>query len=315
MQLSLETYLPWIILISYILLLLGIDFFILHKKDRVPSVKKALFESLFFVLNALIFAGIIYWLYQSGLAENSGILSPQKAFFKYLTGYVIELSLSVDNLFVIAVIFANYKVPLKYQHKLLFLGILGALILRAILIGLGLILLHQFEVMTIIFGLFLLFTAFKMLKPADESTTLSEPKGFMKLFRFSNTFNEGNFTTQIAGKKFFTPLMAALITIEFTDLIFALDSIPAIFSITTDPYIVYSSNIFAIMGLRSLFFFLSNMLEKFAYLKYAVFTILLFVALKLILTQWVAVSEIISLLFILITLVIGIYVSIHKKKN
>jgi len=309
-----EKYIAWIILLVYILVLLGIDFFILHKKDSVPSVKKALYESLFFIGNALFFAGIVYWLYQSGLAENSNAIRPQRALFKYLTGYVIELSLSVDNLFVIAVIFANYQIPLKHQHKLLFLGILGAIILRAILISLGLILLDKFEDMSIVFGLFLLFTAFKMIAPSKSPTTLSEPKGIMKLFRFSHAFDGGKFTTRIDGKKFFTPLMAALITIEFTDLLFALDSIPAIFSITTDPYIVYSSNIFAIMGLRSLYFFLANMLEKFAYLKYAVFVILVFVACKLILSKWFEIPETISLIVILLSLALGVYISIRKRK-
>src|SRR3972149_12100996 len=155
---------PWIILIVYILFLLLLDFFVLHKKDKITSFKKAIFETIFFIVNALLFSGIVYWCYSSPLVENSNNLSPNQALVKYITGYLIELSLSVDNLFVIAIIFVSFKVPKKYQHKLLFLGILGALIFRAILINVGLILIQKIHGMSIVFGIFLLYTAFKMLK-------------------------------------------------------------------------------------------------------------------------------------------------------
>jgi tellurite resistance protein TerC len=300
---------PWIILISYVLLLLFIDFFILHKKNIVPTTKKAIFETIFFISNALIFSGVVYYCYSNALVNNVNNLNPSQAIIKYLTGYIIELSLSVDNLFVIAIIFTSFKIPLKYQHKLLFLGILGALIFRAILISIGLVLINKFHSMSIIFGLFLLFTAFKMLKKEAEHEQLHEPKGIMKWFRFSNVIDAGKFVTHVNGKRTFTALFGALLTIELTDLLFALDSIPAIFAVTTDPFIVYSSNIFAIMGLRSLYFFLANMLDKFVYLKYSVFAILLFVSLKLITANWVDIPEWFSLMFIGLSLGIGIYIS------
>lgn len=306
---------PWIILISYVIILLIIDFFILHKKNRVTTVRRAIFETIFFVTNALLFTGLIYYFYDNALVENVTNLKPTQAVVKYLTGYIIELSLSVDNLFVIAIIFTSFKIPIQYQHKLLFLGILGAIVFRAILISVGIILINKIHGMSIIFGLFLLFTALKMLKKEAEHKEIEEPKGLKKLFRFSKELHGGKYITKVNGKRVFTALFGALITIEFTDLLFALDSIPAIFAVTTDPFIVYSSNIFAIMGLRSLYFFLSNMLEKFIYLKYSVFSILVFVSLKLITANWINIPEWFSLLFIGISLGIGIYISTIKIKT
>lgn len=306
---------PWIILISYVIILLLIDFFILHKKNRVTSVKRAIFETIFFVTNALLFTGLVYYFYDNSLVDNINNLKPTQAVVKYLTGYLIELSLSVDNLFVIAIIFASFKIPVQYQHRLLFLGIIGAIIFRAILISVGIILINKIHGMGIVFGLFLLFTALKMLKKEAENKEVEEPKGLMKLFRFSKELHGGKYITKVNGKRVFTALFGALITIEFTDLLFALDSIPAIFAVTTDPFIVYSSNIFAIMGLRSLYFFLSNMLEKFIYLKYSVFSILVFVSLKLITANWIDIPEWFSLLFIGISLAMGIYISTLKTKT
>lgn len=306
---------PWIILITYIAVLLCIDFFVLHKKDKAPTPKKAIFETIFFIANALIFSGIIYWLYLNEMVNNINDLSPTQSVVKYLTGYLIELSLSVDNLFVIAIIFAGYKIPQQYQHKLLFLGIIGAIVFRAILIGIGLVLIHKIHNISILFGLFLLYTSFKMLKKEEENIEIDENKGISKFFNISNKLDNGRFRTEVNGKKVFTALFGALITIEFTDLLFALDSIPAIFAVTTDPFIVFSSNIFAIMGLRSLYFFLSNMLEKFKYLKYSVFSILIFVSLKLMTANWVEIPEWFSLIFIGISLAIGIWISIIKAKD
>ena len=305
---------PWIILISYVVILLLIDFFILHKKNQVTSIKKAIYETIFFVSNALIFTALIYWFYDDNLVDNINNLKPTQAVVKYLSGYLIELSLSVDNLFVIAIIFTSFRIPTQYQHNLLFLGILGAIIFRAILIGIGIVLINKIHGMSIVFGLFLLFTALKMLKKEAEHKEIEKPKGITKYIRLSKELHGGKYIAKINGKRVFTPLFGALITIEFTDLLFALDSIPAIFAVTTDPFIVYSSNIFAIMGLRSLYFFLANMLEKFAYLKYSVFSILVFVSMKLMTVNWIDIPEWFSLLFIGISLAIGIYISTIKTK-
>lgn len=303
-------YFAWIFLVSYSIILLALDIFVFNRNDTPKSVKHAMRETVFFVLNGLLFSGFVYYFYQNNLIFNENNLSPDHALVKYITGYLIELSLSIDNLFVIAVIFTSFKIPQKYQHKLLFYGILGALVFRAILIGVGLVLIHKIEGMTIFFGLFLLFTALKMLKKEKEHDVIEEPKGISKFLRISKELDGGKFITTKNGKRVLTGLFGALITIEFTDLLFALDSIPAIFAVTTDPFIVYSSNIFAIMGLRSLYFFLANMLEKFAYLKYSVFAILVFVSIKLITAMWVDIPEWFSLLYIGICIAIGIYVSI-----
>ena len=306
---------PWIILIVYAFALLFFDFFVLHKKGTKSTTRKAVYETIFFVCNGLLFSILIYWFYSSGHINNSTNLTASQAVLNYLTGYMVELSLSVDNLFVIAAIFTSFKIPMKSQHRLLFLGILGAIVFRAILINLGLVLMNKFHSMSIIFGLFLLFTAIKMLKNDAEHKEQEKGKGISKFFRLTKIIDGEKFVTTVDGKKVFTALFGALITIEFTDLLFALDSIPAILSITTDPFIVYSSNIFAIMGLRSLYFFLSSMLEKFAYLKYSVFSILLFVSIKLISSQFFHIPEWFSLSFIALSLGVGIYISTINIKN
>jgi tellurite resistance protein TerC len=301
---------PWIFLIVYAVALLFFDFFVLHKKGSLPTTRKAIYETIFFVTNGLLFSILIYWFYNEQFVDNPTNITAETAVLNYLTGYIVELSLSVDNLFVIAAIFASFKIPLKSQHRLLFLGILGAIVFRAVLISVGLVLMEKIQGMTIVFGLFLLFTAIKMLKSdAEDDKEKDQTRGLSKIFRLTKIIDGEKFTTVVDGKKVFTALFGALITIEFTDLLFALDSIPAILSITTDPYIVYSSNIFAIMGLRSLYFFLSSMLDKFAYLKYSVFSILLFVSIKLICTQFFHIPAWFSLSFIALSLGIGIYIS------
>ena len=310
-----ERILPWAILIGYIIILLLIDFFVLHKKGTTISVKKASYETIFFITNALLFGGLIYWFYSKGLVANPYDYSGTKAVVTYLTGYLVELSLSVDNLFVIAVIFTSFKIPSQFQHRLLFLGILGAIIFRALLIGVGITLINKIPGMHFIFGGILLFTAFKMLKDDHEPVENEEPKGLAKWFKFSKIIDGDNWVTKVDGKRVFTALFGALVTIELTDLLFALDSIPAILAITKDPFIVYSSNIFAIMGLRSLYFFLANMLERFKYLKYSVFVILLFVAAKLIVGHYYPFPEWLSLVVIFVCLGAGVIYSLNKDQT
>lgn len=305
-------YFPWILLLVHVAILLCIDFLVFSAKGRQKTKKRAVYETLFFIFNAIAFSGIVYWMYSTNHIDNINQLTPTESVVKFVTGYLIELSLSVDNLFVIAIIFATYKIPQKHQHRLLFLGIVGAIVFRAALIGAGLILVHKIHSITIFFGLFLLYTAFKMLKKEEEHPEPPEPKGLAKWLNVTKIIDGNKFRTVHKGKKVFTALFGALITIEVTDLLFALDSIPAIFAVTTDPFIVFSSNIFAIMGLRSMYFFLANMLDKFSYLKYSVFAILLFVGLKLIAANWFTFPEWFSLLFIALALSAGVWVSILK---
>lgn len=307
----------WLGLFVLITLLLGLDLLILHKKGKIVTPKKAAYESLFWICIAFLFSIAVYWTYKLGLADNINQLSPDKAVIKYITGYLIELSLSIDNLFVIAMIFASFKIPMKYQHRALFWGIIGAIFFRGIAIFAGIILLKKISWLTYIFGAFLLYTAFRMLVKEDQPK--HSPSFFQKLLNkylnISNTQDQDRFWIIENGIKRGTPLMAALVMIEFTDLLFALDSIPAILAITTDPFIVFSSNIFAVLGLRSLYFFLANMLERFHYIKYSVFAILVFVSLKLIVIHYIKFPEWFSLSFIGVSLLMGVLVSLKVKPS
>ncbi|MDX1478949.1 MAG: TerC/Alx family metal homeostasis membrane protein [Saprospiraceae bacterium] len=308
------THLPWIILSAYVVLLLALDFLVLHRKHAPVSSRRAMRESIFFIGNALLFTVVVYWLYAESMVDNINNLTPRQSVVKYITGYLIELSLSVDNLFVIAMIFEGYRIPRQYQHRLLFLGIIGAIVFRAILIALGLALVHAFHNVTIVFGLFLLYTAFRMLRKEAEHAPPRQPRVIFGFIRMSNVIDGAKFRTKVDGKTVFTALFGALLTIEMADLLFAVDSIPAILAVTTDPFLVLSSNVFAIMGLRSLYFFLAGMLEKFAFLKYSVFAILIFVSLKLITANWVDIPEWFSLSFITCSLAMGVWISILRLK-
>lgn len=308
----------WIILIVLIALLMGFDLVVLNKREQATNNKKAAKETVFWVCIAVSFTAAIYWIYLKGYVANVNNLSAPEAAMKYITGYLIELSLSVDNLFVIAMIFASFKVPLAYQHKVLFWGIIGAIVFRGIMIGIGVALINSVSWMTYVFGAFLLFTAIKMLfekeKDVDEEKEIKN-KGIYKYLKFSKNIDGEKFFTVENGVKMLTPLFGALIIIEFTDVLFALDSIPAILAVTTDPFIVFSSNIFAIMGLRSMYFFLAIMLEKFHYLKYSVIVILIFVSFKLLAMHYIQFPEWISLTVIGVSLLTGIFISLNNKKQ
>ncbi|MFK7807758.1 MAG: TerC/Alx family metal homeostasis membrane protein [Saprospiraceae bacterium] len=303
----------WILFLTLVILLLSIDLLVLHKKGTTINNKKAAVETIFWISVALLFSGAVFWIYQNDKIANINALSPTDAAIKYITGYLIELSLSVDNLFVIAMVFASYKIPLAYQHRALFWGIIGAIVFRGLAIWGGAILIQKVSWMTYIFGAFLLFTAFKMLENTDEEESESKlTKKINQWFNISKELDGEKFFTLKNGKKVATPLFAALMVIELSDILFALDSIPAILAVTTDPFLVFSSNIFAILGLRSMYFFLANMLEKFHYLKYSVFAILLFVSIKLLSIHFVHFPEWFSLLFIGIALLMGVIVSLEK---
>jgi len=303
----------WIGLITLILVLLIFDLLVLNRKGKVITNKRAAIETLFWVLVAASFSMVVLWVYHTSLVPNVTHLKPAEAVIKYITGYLIELSLSVDNLFVIAVIFTSFNIPMKHQHKALFWGILGAIVLRGLMISLGVILINKVSWMTYIFGAFLLFTAFKLLFRKEDDSETKQASKIYRYLKISHTLDGDKFWTIENGVKMFTPLFAALVIIEFTDLLFALDSIPAILAVTTDPFIVFSSNIFAILGLRSMYFFLAHMLQKFHYLKYSVFVILFFVAIKLLVIHYIEFPEWFSLAFIGTSLGVGIWVSFAKK--
>jgi tellurite resistance protein TerC len=243
-----------------------------------------------------------------------------EAALKFLTGYLLEESLSIDNLFVMALVFARFRVPKKYQHRILFWGILGVLVFRGILIGTGIWLVHYFTWLFYFFGILLLYSAIRMLKhdePTDEDMDRNRVVRFIRRFYpVSNSFDEGHFFTVENGRKAVTPMLVALLVIETTDILFAFDSVPAVFSITTDPFLVFPSNIFAILGLRSLYFVLADILDRFEYLRYSLIAILFFIGIKMILIPLKVHLPIgISLGIIGILMLAGVLFSIFQKNK
>ncbi|KGK30764.1 TerC family protein [Cellulophaga sp. E6(2014)] len=306
----------WGLFLVLIIIFLALDLGVFNKEDHVIKTKEASIWTAVWVTVALVFSGVIYWLFSSGLIENPTGLTPKGAVLKYITGYLIELSLSIDNVFVIAVIFTSFKIPLIYQHRVLFWGILGAIVFRALMILFGVALITRFDWIIYVFGVFLLYTAFKMLKGDDDNF---DPKNSFVFRQIKKVYP---ITTQINGHDFFikkmglnaaTPLFVALIVIELTDILFALDSIPAILAITADPFIVFTSNILAILGLRSMYFLISRMLQKFRFINYSLVVILAFVGIKMLLSHHVEFPEWLSLGVIALALIGGIVASLVIK--
>ena len=310
----------WILFFIAIFIFLALDLGVFNKNPHVISSREAGIWTGIWVTLSGLFSLVIHWLYSTDYIANPDGLTPTLASIKYITGYLIELSLSVDNIFVIAVIFASFKIPAKYQHRVLFWGILGAVVFRGLMIYFGVILINKFYWMTYIFGLFLLFTAAKMLFKGDEEEAFNPKKSFI----YKLIGKVIPITTQMDGEHFFvkrrhltaaTPLFVALLVIEVMDMLFALDSVPAILAITSDPFLVFSSNIFAILGLRSMYFFLANMLEKFSYLEYSLIVILTFVGVKMFIVHFYKFPEWVSLSVIAVSLASGVIYSLYKDKQ
>lgn len=305
--------LVWGIFIAFIILCLALDLGVFNRKAHEIKTKEASIWTAIWVSVALAFSGVIYWLFTEGLVENPDGLAPKTAVLKYISGYLIELSLSIDNVFVIAVIFSAFKIPPKYQHEVLFWGIIGAILFRGLMIVFGVALIHKFDWITYVFGAFLLITAFRMIKHDEDSFDPKDGfifKNLKKLFPVTTETDGDKFFIKQGAKKAATPLFVALIIIEFTDVLFALDSIPAILAITSDPFIVFSSNILAILGLRSMYFVISRMLAKFRYINYSLVVILAFVGVKMILAHNMEIPEWLSLAVIILSLAAGIILSI-----
>lgn len=306
----------WILFLVGVVLILALDLGVFNKNPHIISTKEASKWTLIWVTLSFLFSGVIYWLYTTDYIANPDKLQPAVASMKFITGYLIELSLSVDNIFVIAIIFASFKIPQKYQHRVLFWGIIGAVVFRGLMIFFGVMLINKFTWTTYLFGAFLLFTAIKMLFSGDDDEDFHPKDSFIykalgKVIPITSEFDkERFFILTEKGKKAATPLFVALIVIEVMDVLFAVDSVPAILAITSDPFLVFSSNIFAILGLRSMYFFLANMLAKFSYLEYSLIAILSFVGLKMLLHDWIHVPEWASLGFIALSLLVGILVSL-----
>ncbi len=292
----------WIGFFLFVALLLFLDLFVLNKEDHVPKTREALKWTALWTTIGLSFAGFIYLAYQNDWLESS--LTGREAVINYLTGYLVELSLSMDNVFVIAVIFGYFKVPPKYQHRVLFWGILGAVFFRLLMILAGVYLLEKFDWMFYAFGALLLYSAYKMVGQAEDIHPSENPiiQFIRRVIPVTADYHGHDFFFKRRGVRAATPLFIALVMVETTDVIFAVDSIPAILGITTDSFLVFSSNILAILGLRSLYFVLSSMISKFAYLKYSLALILVFVGVKMLLHEvwhpedWVSLVVIFGLL-------------------
>jgi tellurite resistance protein TerC len=314
-------YILWGGFLITIILLLALDLGVFHRKIHVIKAKEAILWTIFWIILSLIFNIFIYYLYKFnwygiGTAGHD-IVSGKDAALKYFTGYIIEKSLSLDNIFVIAIIFTYFKVPALYQHRVLFWGIMGALVMRGIMIVLGAALIQKFSWMIYVFGAFLIITAVKMLVTGHD--TIHPEKNVLvriarKIYPMTNDFSGSKFFIKINNKRIMTPLFLVLLIIESMDVLFAVDSIPAIFAVTTDPFIVFTSNIFAILGLRSLYFALAALMGKFRYLKISLVFILAYVGVKMILSHSYPIPTVVSLCVIATILFIGVYASIFENR-
>lgn len=296
----------WLGFTALIAILLYVDLGVLNKRSHVLTPKEAGAWCTGLVSLAMAFCAFL-WITQG---SRTGL--------EFLTGYLIELSLSVDNLFVFILVFQYFGVPAALQPKVLKWGIFGAIIMRGIMIGLGALLLARFHWIIWVFGGILIITGINMMR-ADEAHRLEPEKNPLvrlarKIFPFSKSYHEDKFFVRTRTRTMATPLLLVLIVVEWTDLVFAIDSIPAIFAVTRDPFIVYSSNIFAILGLRALFFLLAGMLDKFYYLKPGVALILVFVGIKMVISGWVHLPILLSLGVIVGTLTVAVLMSIRKSK-
>ncbi len=268
----------WLIFLAIVLALLALDLGVLHRKSKEIGIRESLLMSGFYILIALVFGA---WVWTELGAERGK---------EYFTGFIVEKTLSMDNVFVISLIFGYFAVPKQYQHRVLFWGIIGVIVLRAIMIGLGASIVAQFSWVLYVFAVFLIATGIKMLVMGDNPHSI-EGNPLLRFLRRRMTV-----TPQFHGEKFFvqqadpasgkmvraaTPLFLALVLVEFADLVFAVDSIPAIFAITTDPFVIYTSNIFAILGLRALYFALAAVVDRFVYLKQALALVLVFIGSKI----------------------------------
>ena len=296
----------WVVFIAFVLAMLALDLGVFHRKMHVVHPKEASAWVAIWVGLALVFAGGLHYFYGSHVSLT------------FLTGYVIEESLSIDNIFVMVLIFEYFKVPAICQHRVLFYGILGALVMRGLFIGLGTVLLAKFHWVLYVFGGLLIVTAIRMAVKQDEEFEGDRNpivRAARRVLPLTNEFRGKHFFVTEKGRRFATPLFLVLVLVEVTDLVFAIDSIPAIFGVTRDPFIVFTSNIFAILGLRSLYFLLAAVVDRFYLLKYGIALILAFVGVKMLGEHWFQVDVLLSLGIIVGTLAIAIAASLIWPKR
>ena len=287
--------------------MLFLDLCVFHRKSEEPTLSETFRLSAYYIIIALIFG--LFIIYERG--TSAGLL--------YYTGYLVEKSLSMDNIFVISLVFTSLKVPNRYQHRVLFWGVLGAIVMRAIMIFIGAELVSRFHWILYLFSVFLIYTGIKIFMPEKEETPILERPLFKMIRRRFHVTHEiigEHFFIHKGGKWMITPLFFALIIIEVMDIIFAIDSIPAIFLITQDTYIIYTSNIFAILGLRSLYFLLAVAVNRFAYLKQALSIILIFIGSKIFLPYiGIDITPLISLIITFSILFCGIWMSLYRTRS
>lgn len=306
----------WGAFLGVVIVLLILDLGVLHKKDKEIGIKESLLMSAFYITIGLLFGGFV-WL---ELGANSGK--------EYITGFIVEKTLAMDNIFVISLVFTYFAVPRIYQHRVLFWGILGVIVLRAIMIGLGATIVSEFSWVLYIFAAFLIFTGIKMLFMIDHQVDIANNpllKFMRKRMKITDELHGNKFSVKLPDPnnpnkmvRWFTPLFVALVIIEFVDLIFAVDSVPAIFAITTDPYIVYTSNIFAILGLRALYFALDAVIHRFKYLKYSLAIVLIFIGGKVFVAGALGIDKVPPSISLSVTLALiagGIIYSLIKTKK
>ena len=304
----------------FVVAMLSIDMFALGRKGaHKVSAKEALVWSFIWFSLALAFGGALW----AWLDHTSGRAIADAKTMEYLTGYLLEKTLAMDNIFVFVMLFSYFAVPIEYQKRVLVYGVLGAIILRALMILLGAWLIAEFHWVLYVFGAFLLITGIKMFVFADQEPNLAKNPlltWLKKYMRITDSYHGDKFWVTKNGVRWFTPMFLVLILVEFSDVIFAMDSIPAIFAITSDPFIVFTSNIFAILGLRALYFLLADMADRFHLLKYGLAVVLMFVGTKMLIVEWFKIPVAVSLAVVIAVLGISIllslkstsYKSVHK---
>ena len=307
----------WIGFNVFVLAMLAIDLGVFHRKAHAVSGREALIWSVVWISLSLVFNAVIYFYWHRMVPDST--YTNSEAALAFLTGYLIEKSLSVDNIFVFILIFSFFAVPAAYQHRVLFWGILGALIMRGTLIAIGAALLEQFHWIIYVFGAFLIFTGIRMALSNSEENVQPDKNPVVKFFRrfmpVTENFEKDQFFVRRAGRIMATPLFLILLVVESTDLVFAVDSIPAIFAVTQDPFIVYTSNVFAILGLRALYFLLANVMDKFQYLKVGLSAVLVFIGVKMVIVDFYHIPIGVSLGVVASILTISILASLWKAKS
>ena len=312
---SIGTWWMWSGFGLFVVAMLSIDMFALGRKGaHKVSAKEALVWSFIWFSLALLFGGALWgW-----LDHTSGRAIADAKTMEYLTGYLLEKTLAMDNIFVFVMLFSYFAVPIEYQKRVLVYGVLGAIVLRALMILLGAWLITQFHWVLYVFGVFLLITGIKMFVFADKEPNLAQNpllNWLRRHMRITDTYHGDKFWITKNGVRWFTPMFLVIILVEFSDVIFAMDSIPAIFAITSDPFIVFTSNIFAILGLRALYFLLADMADRFHLLKYGLAVVLMFVGTKMLIVEWFKIPVAVSLAVVIAVLGISILLSLKSTRH